>query len=872
MIWHNSDAASVIAELNSDKEQGLSSDEAELRLEEYGKNEIHDFEKPNFWKVLLKQSVGYLNIFLIAIALIYFAVALFGESSNWTEPILIILIVLINSFAGAFITYKNTQKVYSLRNSHKTYSTVLRDGTVQSVLSSELVPGDIMILSAGDYIRADGRLIESYVFICDEFPVTGDQVPVEKSADSLYEDISPLAKRNNMVFSGSYVQSGRAIAIVTETAEETAVGHAETIVKQTKNKSTPLESLLARISRSASIISIVAAILIFILGVLVNLSKDGFETTLLTHILLALSMVVSVIPKGLTTVLSIAVAFSAVRMQKRNITYTHLPSAESIGRTSVICTDKTGILTDENMELLKLSDGKNILSLKDNPLNESAVTLLHLSLICSNLNESEHAERHSNALELAIERASVKHTGLSKADIDGIYPHIAELPFSSDRMLMTAVTSINTKTYAVIKGAPDIVLSRCNDLPETAFDTLNSLADEGLKVLAVALKPLDTIPANPNSEELEHGLTFVGILGFENPPYPDSVKEIAECNRKGIRVVMLTGDYLNTAAAVAKQLGIIKDNSEVLDKSDLDLLSDDELSEKIDRYGVFSRISAEDKLRIVKALIGCGKRVLLTCDSVNDVAALAEADYGCALGMTASDSVRASADLVVNDNKFSTLTLALKESNRIFDSVHRSVKYLISCNSAEIIAILFGIIIFGMSPVAAAALLCINLITDLLPVLAFSAETQSKTLSLRRHEVRQDMSLLSIASIVLPAVIIAALTLIGYMVGSYSSPESAATIAFAVLAVCEIVHAFTLSHTYTVFQKGTIHNLVMPIACLISLAVVVLIVATPIGGLLSFTVLSSDGWLMLLVSAVITLIAGESTKFASKYYHRKRQN
>ncbi len=867
MIWHSCDAQMVVAELASDKEKGLDSAEVLRRLELYGKNEIHDFEKPNFFKLLLKQLSGYLNIVFLCVAAIYLIITIITKEVSWTEPFLIILILLINSVTGTFIRYRNTLNLDKLRNSNITYTTVIRDGIEQIIPSANLVPGDIMLLSTGDFVRADGRIIDAYVFMCDEFSVTGESVPTEKMPGQLCEDITPLENRVNMVYSGSYVQSGKAVVIVTETGEDTAIGRAESIVKQTRIKSTPLQSRLKAIGRISAIVSLIASVVVFLVGVVANISNydTGFETTVFSHLLLGLALVVSAIPEGLPTVLDIAVAFSANRLHNRNITFINLPAAESIGGTSVICTDKTGALTDENMNLVKVSDGKNIVDVTDGHLSESTVTLLHLALICSNFNRNEHFERHSNALEAAIERASVKATGMSKADIDGIYPRLAELPFDSARRLMTTVTVINSKPYAVIKGAPEIILERSVDVePQSITSKIDSLAEEGLMVLAVALKPLDGIPANPNSEELENGLIFVGLLAFDNPPDPLCVREIAACKAKGIRVVMLTGDYTATAISVAKTLGIISDTSEVISHGELEKMSDEELSEKVSDYSVFARITSEDKLRIVRALRSCSEQVLLTCDSVSDVPALVEADYGCALGITGSDSVKASADFVVNDNKFSTLTLALKESNRIFDSVLRSVKYLISCNAAEIITVLFGLIIFGSSPLTAAALLWINLVTDLFPALAFSGEVASSTLSLRRHESNQLISVRSTAGMAVPAVIISVLTLIAYGIGLSYSAEMAATLTFAVLSICEIVHAFALSHTYTVFQKGTVRNLVMPIACLLSLVIVLLVITTPLGSLLSFTSLNGAGWIMILVSAVITLTTGETVKFISK--------
>lgn len=867
MIWHSTDAEKVISELGGDRENGLNSAEVFRRLELYGKNEIHDFEKPCFWKIFLKQLVGYKNIILTLLAVIYLIIAAISKDTNWAESAVLISILILSNIAGAALSFRNIKKVDSLRNSHTSYSTVIRDGSEQSIPSSNIVPGDILLLREGDYIAADGRIIDSYVFMCDEFSVSGETVPVEKIPTAILEDITPLRDRTNMVFAGSFVRSGKATVIVTETAEDTAVGRAESIDRQIGNHSTPLRDRLVGIAKTLSKISMLCGAAIFLIGVIANLSNReiGFESIVLGYLILGITITVSAIPDGLPTVLDIAVSFSAGRLQNRNVVFKNLHYAESIGSTSVICTDKTGALTDENMNLVKITNGTGVVNLTNDPINESTITLLHLALICSNLDDSEHIERHSNSVEAAIERASAKATGLSKSDVDGIYPRLAELPFDSSRMLMTTVTVINGKPYAVIKGAPEVIAERCIDIDKPAvLSAIDSFADEGLKVLAVALKPLEAIPVNPNSEELENGLVFVGLLGFDNPPDPLSVREISECRAKGIRVVMLTGDYHKTAVAVASRLGIIFDSSEAVTHKELENMSDEELCNAVEKYSVFSRVTAEDKLRIVRALRQNSHEVLITCDSVDDLPALKEANYSCALGVTASDSVKAEADLIVTDNKFSSLVLALKESNRIFDGVLRSIKYLISCSAAEIITVLFGIIIFGISPLCAAALLLINFITDFLPTLAFSGETASSTLSLRRHESRELMNIRTTVGIAVPSVIISVLTIISFAVGRSISDGAAMALAFTVLSVSETVHAFTLSHTYTVFQKGTIRNLVMPLTCLLAVIMTVLIATTPIGQILSFEKFHGTGWLMISISAVVTFVTGEIIKFVNK--------
>lgn len=871
MIWHSSDTLSVVKELGSDTENGLKSAEVLKRLEIYKKNELHDFDKPDFWRLLLKRVCNYRNIALTALAVIYIIVSLISKDISWTEPFMIVMVLIINCFLATALNYRNISKSDRLRNMHPTYSTVIRDGIEQVIPSSNLVPGDIVILSPGDYIAADGRIVNSYVFICDEFSVTGETVPVEKVPDLILDDITQLVDRVNMVYAGSYVQSGKATVIVTETGDDTAQGRAKSIVKQTENKTTPLYARLKGIEKISLLVCVSSAVLVFLLGIITHLNyyEIGFESTVIRHILLAIAMIFSTIPDGLSSVLNIAVSLSAERLAGRNVTVMNLPAGESIGSVSVICTDKTGVLTTENMDLVKITSGTTVTDLANDPISESDFMLLQLALICSNLNPNEHFERHSNALELGIERAATKITGMNKADIDGIYPRLLEIPFDRERRLMTTVTVINTKPYAVIKGAPETVLARCNDVDgDAVMPVVDSFADDGLKVLAVALKPLTEIPATANSDELENGLVFVGLLGFENPPDSDCAAEIAECKRKGIRPIVITGDYKNTAVHTALALGIIDNADEALDHSYIETLSDKELSNKLLTCSVFTRATSKDKLRILRLLQADGKQVLITCDSTADALAQSEADFSCALGLTASDSVRNAADLIVDDNKFTAITLAIKESNRIFDSVLRSVKYLISCSAVEISTIILGLLIFGESPLTAAGLLFLNLIINILPSVAFSSEVASSTLSLRRHESRELLTLRSAIGITVPALIMVIASLVGFAVGRATSTEMAMTLAFAVLSICRIIQAFTLSHTYTVFKKGTARNLVMPAACLASLIIIFILILTPLGSLISFTKPNGFGWLVIVLSAGISLAVCEGVKFIGKIIKR----
>lgn len=865
MIWHNSSASQVLKELNTDKDCGLDSFTAAERLKTYKKNELHDLTKKSFFTLFGRELKNYLSILLLVAAAVYFLIATVSKAGGRPGALTIIVLVLLNALYGAFRAYFTNKTLDRLRISVNSMTTVIRDGKETSIPSNQLVPGDIMVLKAGDYIRADGRLIDAYVLKCDEYPLTGETVPVDKIPNELFEDITPITGRFNMVYSGTSVVSGHAVAVVTETGASTELGRAESLVRQTKRASTPLKSKLTKLGSISAIICLAAAFIVFLTGIIVHfsLSEVSFAATVLNQLLVALSLAVGALPEGFPVILTVALALGAQRMRKSGVTVTNLPVAESLKDITVICTDKTGVLTTNLMSVVRVFDGKSIVNLKTDTVDESCISVLRLALICSNLKEDEHYERHANSTESAIEQACIRYTGMSKVDIDGIYPRLAELPFDSDRRLMTTVSMINGRPYAIVKGAPEIVAQRCvHTHGDQLTKTADLMAEDMLKVIGVAIKPLDDIPANPNSDELENGLTFVGFVGIEDPLDSNTIHAFRECENNDVRVIMITGDHINTACATAKRIGILKEGCKAISHEDLEKLDDAELIENIDSYAVFARVSPQDKLRIVRALQHRYNNVILTGDSANDTPALMAADIGCALGLTGSDMVKDAADLILHNNRFSSITNAVKESRRIFHSVKKTVRYLLSCHLGAILAVLFGLFIFKESPLTAAALLFVNFLIDYLPLLAFSAEPSKEALTMRKD--RDEHTLLSLSDfikVLIQAGVIAILTLTGFASGLAVSKETAATLAFAVLAVVKLVHALGISLTHTVFSKVTIKSKTMPIACGIELLLLLIFLLTPAGSLLSLVRLDGSRWTFLLISAVVMFLVDEIAKW-----------
>lgn len=862
MIWHNSTASDVISELRTDPKNGLTAAEAEARIKAYGKNEFRNADRKGLASYIFKELKVFSNIALIVVALIYLVLTVAMNISGKLEAAVIIVALLLGVIVSAFFKYKSDRELEKLHNSIGSYVTVIRDGAELSIHASELVPGDIMVLKTGDYIKADGRLIDSYALACEEFRITGDAAPSEKLHDTLFEDITPLPDRHNMVYCGSAVLNGRGLAVVTETAANTEVGMRADMARQVDTSETMLYSKLAKIKNIASTVAMVCAIAIFFIGIIANFSATNvsFAITVTGNLLLAMSVFVALSTGVIPSLITFARACSTYRLKKDGIMVTDAKITEELKDITVICTDKTGALTTEQHTVVKIFNGSKTIDLTERGCDEASVALLRLALICSNFSHDEHAERHTNNMERAIEAACIDHAGMSKTDIDGLFPKIAELPFDSERMLMTTVTAINGNTVAIIKGAPEVVSSRCTNVDADEIDKISKeYAKEGLKVIAVAIKPLSEIPANPNSDELENELTFVGILGIEDGIDRTAVALCRECAAGGIKTVMVTGDHFDTAVAIGIKAGIISDETEAISGEQLAEFDDAQLAEVIGKYSVFARITPEDKQRIVAAFKARGEKVLVTGDSLNDTQALLEADFGCALGRTASDMVKDAADLVVNDNKFSSIVLALKESARIFTNVKKALAYLFTAELSLLAVAIFGLIIYGVSPITASAAIFQGIIALALPLFAIFTESSKATMSLSVKGSRIfDKGF--VIRFTVPTVFISVMALIAFGITHSAGTTAACASAFGVLTFSEIIHALCISHSKIVISKRFLSQKTMPVLCAVAFLLFLLVLVTPVGQLLSMSALSASGWIIAICSMIGVFIIDEALK------------
>lgn len=870
MIWHNSSAENVVAEFDSNITNGLTPEQVAERQKTFGENKIKLGNTRSILSYIKNRLVSFPLLLLVCVSVIYILLASVLEIAGSIPAITIVCTVVIVNLVISFIEYMADKRLLKLKDDIVTTTTVIRNGTEMSIDSKFLVPGDIMVLKTGDYVKADGRLIDSYALTCEEFRVTGEMAPVEKKHDALFEDITPISKRQNMVYFGSMISGGHGIAVVTETAEQTELGMRADISLEIETKESLFETKLSNLEKYSRITSVIASLLLFTVYIIIHFaSNTSFAFTVTEGLLFAFTLFAAVDTKIIKSLLTLSKSFATVRLSQNDVYVTVANVADELRDVSVICTDKTGSLTSGYLTVVKISNGNKTVDLRERDCDESSKAILRMALICSNFSHDEHSERHANNTERAIETACVAHSGMSKIDIDGMFPHLAELPFDSERMLMTTVTAANSNPIAIVKGAPEVIATRCvDDSSENIIKTANEFAQEGLKVLAVAVKQLSEIPANPNSEELENELTFVGIIGLEDEASPEAAAICRECINSDIRVLMLTGDHLDTAIAIGKKLGIIDNPEKAIGGDKLSEISDDELAEIVKEYTVFARITPEDKFRIVKALRANGEKVAITGDSINDAQALLEADFGCALGTTASDMVKDCADIIIGDNKFSSLTNAVKESIRIFTNVKKLLRYFLTLSVGIILTTLLGTIIFGVSPLSLASLPLIFSLMMMLPTIGITAESYNSDLKFDETDTRI-FNKTFICGLTIPTLFITIITLIAFAVCKPLGINAAYSCSLAVMCISMLVHAFTISNAKTIVSLNTLRKKSIIIFCAAALVLVLIMLFTPASRLFSLGNIAGLGWIFILIGLVGTFIIDEILKIVSAKYFKQ---
>ena len=830
MTAHHNTRETVIQELDSDQSCGLRSEQVAEKRSRYGENKLREKKKKSKLQRFLDQFKDVMILILLAAAAISFVIAcLEGDPSEFFEPILILLIVILNAIMGVVQESKAEKALEALKGLSAPHARVIRDGKEAVINADELVPGDIIRLEAGDFVPADARLLHSVSLKSEESALTGESVPSEKDAAAIVDENAPLGDRDNMVFSGCSITYGTATAVVTATGMDTEMGKIADLLDNEEQGQTPLQMKLAQLGKYLGILALAACAIIFIVGLANGIPAIEIFMT-------AVSLAVSAIPEGLPAIVTIVLSIGVQRLVKKNAIIRRLPAVETLGSASVICSDKTGTLTQNRMTLVKAwVDGMEEPESISNRNTEKIRRLLELGTLCSDGSVVLHGmeEQHiGDPTETAIVLAAHKN-GMPKDQLNKAYPRLAEIPFDSDRKLMTTVNRLDGKNIVIVKGAFDVMASRCisGDL-ESAKRMTESMSENALRVLAIAYKEIESVPQEPTSEELENGLTLIGLVGMIDPPRPEAKEAVAVCRKAGIKPVMITGDHVVTASAIAKELGILEEGDLAITGPQLDAMTDRELDEQVEHISVYARVSPENKIRIVKAWQRKDHIVSMTGDGVNDAPALKAADIGCAMGITGTDVAKGAADMTLTDDNFATIVEAVREGRGIYSNIRKVVGFLLGTNIGEVFLVFVAMLLWHKSPLISMQLLWINLVTDSLPAIALGMEAVEPDVMNQKPKSKNESLFahgLGLRTI-LQGVMFGVLSLIAYWLGETQTGAVAGgqTMAFMVLALSQIIQSFNMRSEHSLFKIGVFTNHKLNWAALVSIALVALVLFTPL--------------------------------------------
>lgn len=831
MTFHSQSINDVLKELSANPQTGLSASNIDALRSQYGENRLKEKKKKTNLQRFFDQFKDVMILILLAAAVVSFVIACIeGNPMEFFEPALILLIVVLNAVMGMLQESKAEKALDALKSMSAPHARVIRDGEEKIIDAAELVPGDIIKLEAGDFVPADARLIKSASLKSEESALTGESVPSEKDAMAEVKEGAPLGDRSNMVFSGCSITYGAATAVVTQTGMNTQMGKIAGLLDNEEDAQTPLQKKLAQLGKYLGFMALAACAIIFIVGLL-----NGIDV--LEIFMTAVSLAVSAIPEGLPAIVTIVLAIGVQRMVKKNALIRRLPAVETLGSASVICSDKTGTLTMNRMTLVKAYvDGAAQPEKISADNSEEIRKLLRYAALCcdgSVIFNQDGTEQHiGDPTETSIIVATHKN-GMEKDALNSSYPRLAELPFDSDRKLMSTVNHIDGKNIVIVKGAFDVMSSLCvsGDIEEARKIT-EEMSSDALRVLAVGYKEIKDVPENPTPQELENELIFIGLVGMIDPPRPEAKEAVSVCRRAGIKPVMITGDHIVTASAIAKELGILGPDDKAITGAELDKMTDEELDKQVTGIAVYARVSPENKIRIVKAWQRNGQVVSMTGDGVNDAPALKAADIGCAMGITGTDVAKGAADMTLTDDNFATIVDAVKEGRGIYANIKKVIGFLLGTNIGEVITVFAAMLLWHKSPLMSMQLLWINLVTDSLPAIALGMEAVESDVMDRKPRPKNEGIFAHGLGVrvVLQGFMFAILTLIGYKVGENVTNTIAGgqTLAFMVLALSQIVQAYNMRSEHSLFKIGPFSNRKLNLAALASLALVALVLFTPV--------------------------------------------
>lgn len=858
--WFNKEIKEVEAELKTNQEKGLDKEEVQKRQEKYGFNQLKAAKKKTLLQRFADQFKDFSIIVLIIAAIVSGAVGI-AEGEGVTDTIIILIVVIVNAIIGVSQESKAEKSLEALQKLTDHASKVIRNGEVIVIPAKELVPGDIVVLDTGDYIPADLRIIEAVNLKSQESSLTGESVPVEKSTEKIEGEEIGIGDRVNMLFSSSLVTYGRGKGIVVETGMTTEVGKIAGMINNTEKQETPLQQKLNKLGKTLGIVALAICVFIFIIGLI-----QGKEP--IHMFMTAVSLAVAAIPEGLVAVSTIVLAIGVQKMVKKNAIVKRLPAVETLGSATVICSDKTGTLTQNKMTVEKIfinSQTEDLENTKAN--NEDIEKLVYANMLCNDTKIAKDGTLTGDPTETALVDMAFK------LDFDpSIYdrtPRLNEIPFDSDRKLMTTINEQNGKYIVYTKGGVDELLKRCHsyllkgeikqDLDNYAVtirEHNEGMAKEALRVLACAYKEIDHKPTDEEMENMENDLTFIGMVGMIDPPREEAKVAVEKCKTAGIKTVMITGDHKITATAIAKKLGILEKEEEAITGLELEKMSDEELEKKVRQYSVYARVSPEHKVRIVKAWQKNGEIVAMTGDGVNDSPALKTSDIGCAMGMVGTDVAKEAADVILTDDNFATIVSAVEEGRRIYDNILKVIQFLLSSNVGEIVVLFLATLCtplfanwFGITDISHLEILLpihilwINLVTDSLPALALAFDPANTDI-MKRKPAKPGKGVFTKGMtwrVIYQGAMIGLLTLVAFMIGlattttpidgltlDQSKIEVGQTMAFVTLALSELAHVFNVrDNKNSLFKTKVFNNTKLIWAIVASAALMLVILAVP---------------------------------------------
>ena len=806
-MWQTLRKNEVLKDLGTNEKEGLSEEEVKLRQEKNGKNKLQEKKKESIVIKFLKQFNDFMIIILIIASIISAVVSKMQGENDYVDSIIIIGIVIFNALMGVIQEAKAEKSIEALKQMTPQIAKVIRNGKKIEINAEELVKGDIIELESGNYVPADCRILESHNLKIEESSLTGETEPSLKDADIICKKDIPLGDMKNMAFMASITVNGHGKAVVTDIGMNTKVGQIANMIIEDEAPETPLQKKLGEVGKILGLACLAICVIIFVMGLIKHIEPVEMFMT-------SVGLAVAAIPEGLPAIVTIMLSIGVTKMAKKNSIIRKLPAVETLGSSSVICSDKTGTLTQNKMRVVDVR-------------GQNKKLIIEFATLCTDCEISvKNGSRivSGEPTEKAIVEESI-NLGTVKNDLEILMPRVNEIPFDSNRKMMTTIHKLGNKYRVITKGAPDVLLQRCtkeileannsNNIRVQALQTSKiqndnrQMAQKALRVIAVAYKDIDFLPSKIDSDNLENNLTFAGLIGMIDPPREGVKEAVRTCQNAGIKTVMITGDHLETAKAIAKDLEILSIKDRAITGQELDKMTQSQLEKNIKEYSVFARVTPEHKVRIVKAWQRKGAVVAMTGDGVNDSPALKNADIGIAMGKNGTDVAKNAADIILTDDNFVTIVEAVKQGRNIYDNIKKAIHFLIATNIGEIVTIFMGLVLGLKSPLLAIQLLWINLVTDSLPAIALGLEKPEKDI-MNRKPANSKKGIFADGlwnKIIVEGIMIGVLTLVAFSIGNkYYGLEVGRTMAFLSIGFLELVHSFNIKNEKSIFETGVFEN------------------------------------------------------------------